>query len=183
MRESWLSELLRYRELFLFLVWRDITIRYKQTVLGIAWAVIQPLFTMIVFTVFFGKLAKIPTDGIPYPIFSYSALLPWTFFSAAVMNAGNSLVAHTNTWSDGYETQFLTRGNGHVDLRIDPLSLMPGRYSLSLWIERYGEGKSCDLLEHCAVLEVHASTGDANTRTMERQAGIVRLPSSWSVNQ
>jgi len=87
MREIW-----RYRELFYFFVWRDIKVRYKQTVLGAAWAVIQPLFTMIVFTLLFRRLANMPSDGIPYPIFSYSALLPWTYFAAAISNAGNSLV-------------------------------------------------------------------------------------------
>ena len=75
-----LGELWEYRELLYFLTWRDIKVRYKQTVLGATWAIIQPLFTMVVFSLFFGKLAKIPSDGIPYPIFSYTALVPWTFF-------------------------------------------------------------------------------------------------------
>src|SRR5260370_11020248 len=76
-----LRELWRYRELLYFLVWRDLKVRYKQTVLGAAWAVIRPLFTMLMFTLIFGTLAKIPSDGIPYPIFSYAALLPLTYFS------------------------------------------------------------------------------------------------------
>ena len=75
-----LRELWNYRELLYFLTWRDIKVRYKQTVLGAAWAVIQPFMTMVVFTLFFGGLAQIPSDGIPYPIFSYTALVPWTFF-------------------------------------------------------------------------------------------------------
>jgi len=75
------AELKEYRDLFYFLVLRDIKVQYKQTVLGFLWAIIQPFFAMIVFSVVFGKLAKIPSDGIPYPIFSYAALLPWTFFA------------------------------------------------------------------------------------------------------
>lgn len=87
-----LQELWDYRELLYFLTWRDIKVRYKQTVLGAAWAIIQPFFTMIVFSLFFGKLAKVPSDGIPYPIFSYAALVPWTFFAQSLNQASNSLV-------------------------------------------------------------------------------------------
>lgn len=88
------SEIWRFRELLYFLVWRDVKIRYKQTFLGAAWAILQPFITMIVFSVFFGRLAKIPTDGIPHPIFWYSALLPWTYFSGALTAAGNSLLVN-----------------------------------------------------------------------------------------
>jgi len=88
-----LRELWEYRELLYFLIWRDVKVRYKQTVLGAAWAIIQPFFTMVVFSVFFGKLAKVPSDGIPYPIFSYTALVPWTFFSRGLSQASNSLVS------------------------------------------------------------------------------------------
>src|SRR6184192_2119872 len=76
-----LKELWEYRELLYFLTWRDIKVRYKQTVLGAAWAIIQPFFTMVVFSLFFGKLARMPSDGIPYPVFTYAALVPWTFFA------------------------------------------------------------------------------------------------------
>jgi lipopolysaccharide transport system permease protein len=89
-----LRELWEYRELLYFLIWRDVKVRYKQTVLGAAWAIIQPFFTMVVFSVFFGKLAKVPSDGIPYPIFSYTALVPWTFFAHGLNQASNSLVHH-----------------------------------------------------------------------------------------
>jgi len=91
-----LKELWEYRELLYFLVWRDVKVRYKQTVLGAAWAVIQPFFTMVVFSIFFGRLAGIPSDGLPYPIFAYCALLPWQLFSHAMMESGNSLVANQN---------------------------------------------------------------------------------------
>jgi lipopolysaccharide transport system permease protein len=87
-----LPELWQYRELLYFLIWRDIKVRYKQTVLGIGWAVIQPVLTMVVFSLFFGRLAKMPSDGIPYPIFSYAALVPWTFFVGGLSQAPNKLV-------------------------------------------------------------------------------------------
>ena len=91
-----LQELWEYRELLYFLTWRDIKVRYKQTVFGAAWAIIQPFMTMIVFSLFFGKLAKIPSDGIPYPIFAYAALVPWTFFSGGLSKSSNSLVGSSN---------------------------------------------------------------------------------------
>jgi lipopolysaccharide transport system permease protein len=91
-----LKELWEYRELLYFLTWRDIKVRYKQTVLGAAWAVIQPFFTMLVFSIFFGKLAKMPSDGIPYPIFSYAGLVPWTFFANGLTQSSNSLVGSSN---------------------------------------------------------------------------------------
>ncbi|MBC8359484.1 MAG: ABC transporter permease [Candidatus Aminicenantes bacterium] len=90
------KEIWNYRELFYFLTKRDIKVRYKQTVLGGLWAIIQPVFTMIVFTIFFGRLAKIPSDGIPYPIFVYAGLLPWTYFANALTSSGNSLVGNAN---------------------------------------------------------------------------------------
>jgi lipopolysaccharide transport system permease protein len=91
-----LREIWSYRELLFFLVWRDVKVRYKQTVLGASWAIIQPLTTMIIFTYFFGKLARVPTDGVPYPIFFYTGLLIWTYFSNAVVNGANSLVGNAN---------------------------------------------------------------------------------------
>ena len=91
-----LAELWAYRELLYFLVWRDVKVRYKQTVLGAAWAIIQPFLTMVVFSVFFGRLAKMPSDGVPYPIFAYAALVPWTFFAQGLSQAANSLVGGSN---------------------------------------------------------------------------------------
>lgn len=88
-----LAELWRYRELLWFMAWRDVKLRYKQTALGVAWAVIQPLFTVIVFSIFFGALAKVPSDGLPYPLFALTALLPWQLFSYALTQSSNSLVA------------------------------------------------------------------------------------------
>ena len=89
-----LRELWDYRELLYFLTWRDVKVRYKQTALGAAWAIIQPLFMMLVFSLFFGRLAKIPSDGIPYPIFTFCALLPWQLFAHALTESSNSLVAN-----------------------------------------------------------------------------------------
>lgn len=91
-----LRELWKYRELLYFLAWRDVKVRYKQTVLGAAWAIIQPFFTMIVFSLFFGYLAKVPSDDVPYPIFSYAALVPWEYFSRSLSQASNSLVGSSN---------------------------------------------------------------------------------------
>jgi len=91
-----LKELWAYRELLYFLIWRDVKVRYKQTALGAAWAIMQPVFTMIVFSLFFGRLGKIPSDGVPYPIFCYAALVPWTFFAQGLSQASNSLVGSGN---------------------------------------------------------------------------------------
>jgi lipopolysaccharide transport system permease protein len=91
-----LKDIWEYRELLYFLVWRDIKVRYKQTALGAAWAILQPVLTMLVFTVFFGRLAKVPSDGIPYPVFAYTALLPWQLFAFALTESSNSLVGSQN---------------------------------------------------------------------------------------
>lgn len=90
------EELWEFRELLFFLVWRDVKVRYKQTALGISWAIIQPVMTMLVFSIFFGKLAKLSSDGVPYPIFSFAALVPWTLFSNGLTQATNSIVANSN---------------------------------------------------------------------------------------
>jgi homopolymeric O-antigen transport system permease protein len=91
LRDFW-----EYRELLFFLTWRDIKIRYKQTLLGAAWAIIQPFFTMVVFSIFFGRLAGVPSDNLPYPLFSYAALVPWTFFAYSLNQSANSLVGNAN---------------------------------------------------------------------------------------
>jgi lipopolysaccharide transport system permease protein len=91
-----------YRELLYFLTWRDVKVRYKQTVIGAAWALLQPLMTMVIFTVIFGQFAKIPSDGFPYPVFAYTALLPWHFFAQAISRSGMSLVHSANLISKVY---------------------------------------------------------------------------------
>src|SRR2546423_2744738 len=123
---SWVAinirDLWAYRELLYFLTWRDVKVRYKQTVLGAAWAIIQPLFAMLIFTLFFGRLAGIPSDGIPYPLFAYAGLLPWTFFSNAVTNSGNSLVGSANLITKVYFPRIVIPGAavgaGLVDFAI-----------------------------------------------------------------
>lgn len=96
------KDIWHYRELFYFLAWRDILVRYKQTVIGIAWSLIRPLLTMIVFTVIFGKLAKLPSEGVPYPILVFAAMLPWQFFSNSLSESSNSLIANSNLLSKIY---------------------------------------------------------------------------------
>jgi len=93
---QYFRDLWRYRELFIFLAWRDILVRYKQTVFGVLWAVLRPFLTMVVFTIVFGKIAKLPSGGVPYPILVYAAMLPWQFFSSAFSEASNSLIGNTN---------------------------------------------------------------------------------------
>ncbi|MBA2733529.1 MAG: ABC transporter permease [Acidobacteria bacterium] len=131
-RKSWvalgLRDLWAYRELLYFLTWRDIRVRYKQTLLGAAWAIIQPLATMVIFTLFFGKIAGIPSNGVPYPIFAFAGLLPWTFFSNAVTNSGNSLVGNSNLITKVYFPRMTIPGAavcaGLVDLAVAFLVLI-----------------------------------------------------------
>ena len=117
-----LRDLWAYRELLFFLTWRDVQVRYKQTVLGVAWAIIQPLATMLIFTLFFGKLAGMPSEDIPYPLFAYAGLLPWTFFSNALTNSGNSLVGSSNLITKVYFPRMIIPGAavgaGLVDFAI-----------------------------------------------------------------
>jgi len=125
-KKSWFGfrgqELWQYRELLRFLMVRDIKVRYKQTVLGGLWAILQPFMSMLIFTIFFGKLAKIPSDNLPYPIFVYAALLPWQFFSNGISNAGNSLVANSNLISKVYFPRIIipaaSLGAGLLDFLI-----------------------------------------------------------------
>lgn len=123
-----LGQIWAYRELLYFLIWRDVKVRYKQTVLGAAWAIIQPLFTMLIFTLFFGRLAGVPSDNIPYPVFVYAGLLLWTFFSNALVNGGNSLVSNQNLLTKVYFPRIIipgaTVGAGIVDLAIAFLVLV-----------------------------------------------------------
>jgi lipopolysaccharide transport system permease protein len=102
-----LGELWRYRELLFFLVWRDVKVRYKQTVMGMAWAIIQPLMATVLFAFFFGRIAKLPSDGIPYPLFAYAGLLPWTFFANAVTAGSNSLIGSTHLITKVYFPRLL----------------------------------------------------------------------------
>ncbi|WP_305908269.1 ABC transporter permease [Methylomarinum sp. Ch1-1] len=100
-RHYWM-DLWRYRELFYILAWRDIAVRYKQTIIGVLWAVLRPLLTMMIFVVVFGKIAKLPSEGVPYPIYVFAAMLPWTFFATAFSDASNSLIGNSNLISKVY---------------------------------------------------------------------------------
>lgn len=127
--ELGLADLWRYRELLYFLTWRDVKLRYKQTMLGAAWAIIQPLCAMLLFTLFFGRLARIPSDNIPYPLFAYAGLVPWTFFANAITNSANSLVGSTSLITKVYFPRMIIPAApvlaGLVDLAIAFLLLVP----------------------------------------------------------
>jgi len=117
-RHYWL-DLWRYRELFYFLAWRDILVRYKQTVIGIAWALIRPLLTMVVFTVVFGKLAKLPSEGVPYPILVFAAMLPWQFFSNALSESSLSLIGNANLISKVYFPRIIIPASSIITSFVD----------------------------------------------------------------
>ncbi len=138
LRDQWL-----HRDLFFFLVWRDVKVRYKQTILGAGWAVLQPFLTMVLFTVIFGRLAKVPSDGIPYPIFAYAGLLPWTFFSNAVTSSSNSLVGNAVLITKVYFPRMVIPaaavGAGLVDFAIAAVILI----AMMAW---YGVGLSISVL-------------------------------------
>jgi homopolymeric O-antigen transport system permease protein len=124
-----LQEAWRYRELLFFFVWRDVKVRYKQTFLGILWAVLQPLFSMLIFAFVFGRVARLPSDGIPYALFAYAGLLPWTFFTNAVTSGALSLVSSANLVSKIYFPRILIPiaavATGIVDFAIAALMLIP----------------------------------------------------------
>ena len=124
-----LKQLWAYRELLHFLIWRDIKIRYKQTFLGSSWAIFQPLFAMLLFTLIFGRLARMPSDGIPYPLFAYSGLVLWTFFANALTNSGNSLVGNSTLITKVYFPRVIIPGAavlaGLLDFAIAFLLLIP----------------------------------------------------------
>jgi len=114
-----LKEVLAHKELLYFFIWRDIKIRYKQTGLGVAWAIIQPLFAMIIFTVIFGKLAKVPSEGIPYPLFSYAAILPWTLFSEGLTRSTTSMTSNANIMTKVYFPRLILPIAGILSPLID----------------------------------------------------------------
>ncbi len=136
-----LRELWEYRELVWFCVWRDVKVLYKQTVIGAAWAILQPFFVMVVFSLFLGKFAKIPSDGVPYPVFVFSARLPWTYFSNTLSNASNRLASHQNMSSKVYFPRIILPLSsvlgGLVDLVIacSVLGVMMVRYKCYPGIE------------------------------------------------
>ena len=123
-----LAELWAYRELLFFLTWRDVKVRYKQTALGVAWVVLQPLLTMVIFSLFFGRLAKVPSDGVPYTLFAFTGLVPWTFFAYGLGQSSNSLVGSANLITKVYFPRLAipisTVASGLVDLALGMLVLI-----------------------------------------------------------
>lgn len=117
-RHYW-ADLWRYRELFYFLGWRDILVRYKQTAIGVAWALIRPFLTMVVFTVVFGKLAKLPSDGVPYPVLVFAAMLPWQFFANSLSEASNSLIGNANLISKVYFPRLIIPASSVITSFVD----------------------------------------------------------------
>jgi lipopolysaccharide transport system permease protein len=114
-----LGEVWRYRELLYFFVWRDVKVRYKQTALGVTWAVIQPLFAMVIFAFFFGRIAKLPSDGVPYPLFTYAGLLPWTFFANALTSGSQSLLGSAHLVSKVFFPRILVPVSAVTTTLID----------------------------------------------------------------
>src|SRR6266702_1161126 len=114
------KDLWRYRELFYFLSWRDILVRYKQTAIGVAWALVRPFLTMIVFTIVFGKLAKLPSEGAaPYPVMVFAAMLPWQFFATAMAEASNSLIGNANLISKVYFPRLVIPASAVITSFVD----------------------------------------------------------------
>lgn len=112
-------DLWRYRELLCFLAWRDILVRYKQTVVGVAWSILRPLLTMIVISIVFGRIAKLPSDGVPYPLFVFAGMLPWQFFATALTESGNSLVGNTNLITKVYFPRMVVPASSVVTSLVD----------------------------------------------------------------
>ena len=123
----------RYRELFYFLAWRDILVRYKQTVIGILWALLRPLLTMLVFTFVFGKLAKLPSGGVPYPILVFSAMLPWQFFSSALSDSSGSLIGNANLISKIYFPRIVVPASTIIVCIVDFLISFAIMIGLMVW--------------------------------------------------
>jgi len=177
-------ELWHYRDLLYFLTWRDISVRYKQTVLGFLWAILQPFLTMVVFAIFLGRLAGIPSDGVPYPVFSYLGLLPWTYFSGAVTRAGTSVVGNAHLLTRVYFPRVLVPLSATLSALVDfaIASLVLG--GLMAW---YGivPARTAVLLLPLAALTALAATGIGmwlaalNVRYRDVQYAIPFLMQLW----
>jgi lipopolysaccharide transport system permease protein len=161
-RSGWIAiewgELLRSRELLYFLVWRDIKVRYKQTVLGVAWAVLQPLLTMLIFTVIFGRFAGIPSDGVPYAVFVFAGLLPWTFFSGGLTTAGQSLISQQHLLTKIYFPRLFVPTAAVGGLLVD-LAVSFGLYALILAAYRFVPSWQVVLLPFPVALTVLLTLG------------------------
>jgi len=132
---QYFRDLLAFRELFVLLAWRDVLVRYKQTIIGVAWSVLRPLLTMIVFTIVFGRLAKMPSEGVPYPILVYAAMLPWQFFSNTVNEGGNSLVNNASMISKVYFPRVIVPTTAMIVSLIDFLISFVILSALMVWYQ------------------------------------------------
>lgn len=179
-----LGELWRYRDLLYFLTWRDIAVRYKQTALGVLWAILQPLLSMVVFTIFLGRLAGVPSDGVPYPIFSYLGLLPWMYFSGAVTRSGASVVGSANLLTRVYFPRVLVPLSATLSALVDFAIAFAVLGGLMGW---YGvrPALSAVLLVPLAALTAVAATGIGmwlaalNVRYRDVQYAIPFLMQLW----
>lgn len=179
-----LRELLAYRDLLYFLVRRDLTVRYRQTFLGVAWAILQPLLTMVVFTFFLGRLAGIPSDGVPYPLFAYIGLLPWMYFSSAVSRSSASLVGHANLLSKVYFPRLLIPLSATLSAVVDFLIAGIFLLVLLLWFNVVPAASSVILpllIAITAVLALGVGTWLAtlNVRYRDVQHATPFLMQSW----
>ncbi len=133
-RHYWM-DLWRYRELFYILAWRDIAVRYKQTIIGVLWAVIRPLLTMVIFVIVFGKIAKLPSEGVPYPIFVFAAMLPWAFFATAFGDASNSLIGNSNLISKVYFPRLIIPAAAVIVAAVDFMISLGILLALMAWYQ------------------------------------------------
>ena len=156
-RQYW-KDLWRYRELFYFLAWRDILVRYKQTVVGVAWGVIRPLMTLIVLTVVFGKVAKLPAGGVPYPVLVFCGLLPWQFFASALSESGSSLLQNAGMISKVYFPRLIVPASSVITSFVDFL-ISAGLFVLVMIGYRYVPGPGIVLLPLFVALAFAASFG------------------------
>jgi lipopolysaccharide transport system permease protein len=156
-RNYW-HDIWRYRELFWFLAWRDILVRYKQTVLGITWALLQPFLTMVVFVVVFGRVAKLPSHGVPYPILVFAALLPWQFFSRALSESSMSLITNTNLISKVYFPRLIVPAGSVVVSLVDFLISFVLLALIMVWYQFWPGARILSLL-FLVPVAVLAATG------------------------
>lgn len=157
-RLAYWRELWRYRELFYFLAWRDLLVRYKQTVVGVAWSLIRPVLTMLVLTVVFGKFGKMPSGGVPYPILVFCGLLPWQFFSTALSESGNSLISNANLISKVYFPRLVVPASSVITSFVDFLISAVFLVVLMIWY-RFLPGLTILWLPLLTVLAFAASFG------------------------
>lgn len=153
------AELWQHRELLLFFAWRNVLVRYKQTFLGLAWAVLQPVFLMVVFSVAFGHLAKMPSNGIPYPVFAYAALLPWTFFAGSLTQSTGSLVGSASLLSKVYFPRLAVPVAAVLSALVDFVAAFAVLIGLMVWYGRYPHIEAIAVVPGLLVLTFAAALG------------------------